>query len=114
MPKGLRGAESEKKFWQGESMVDERIVAILRSWESIIDALLTCFGENIAVVHVILISWALVDYRERAAQSARARDGDAQLCAAHARVRPQQLVSNSRNPPLIERGSLIFVSLCSN
>jgi len=95
-------------------MVDECIVAILPHRESIIGAMLTCLAESVAVVHVILISWALVDYRERAAQSARARDGDAQLCAAHARVRPQQLVSNSRNPPLIERGSLIFVSLCSN
>ena len=39
---------------------------------------------------------------------------DAQLCAAHARVWPQQLVSNTRNPRFIERGSLIFVQLCSN
>jgi hypothetical protein len=114
MPEGPPRSEIQKKFWQGESMVDERIVAILPHRESIIDAMPACLVESVAVVHVILISWALVDSRERAAQSARARDGDAQLCAAHARVRPQQLVSNSRNPPLIERGSLIFVSLCSN
>jgi hypothetical protein len=95
-------------------MVDECIVAILPHRESIIGAMHTCLAESAAAVHVILISWAFVDSREQAAQSARARDGDARLCAAHARVSPQQLVSNSRNPPLIERGSLIFVSLCSN
>jgi hypothetical protein len=72
--KCLRGAESEKKFWQGESMVDERIVAILPHWESIIDAMLTGLGESVAVVHVILISWALVDSRGRATRRARARD----------------------------------------
>src|SRR6266478_5437379 len=64
--KGLRGAESEKKFWQGESMVDEQIVAILLHWESIIDAMLTCLGESVVVVHVILISWALVHSSGRA------------------------------------------------
>jgi hypothetical protein len=74
MPEGGPRSEIQKKFWQGESMVDERIVAILRYWESIIDALLTCFGENIAVVHVILISWALVDFSGRAIRCARARD----------------------------------------
>jgi hypothetical protein len=37
------------------------------------------------------------DTRERAMR-------DAQLCAAHARVRPQQLVLNSQNPRFIERG----------
>jgi len=55
-------------------MVDEQIVAILLHWESIIDAMLTCLGESVAVVHVILISWALVDSSERATRRARARD----------------------------------------
>jgi hypothetical protein len=68
--KGLCGAKSEKKFWQGESMVDERVVAILPHWESIIDALLTCLGESVVVVHVILISWAFFDSRGRADQRA--------------------------------------------
>jgi hypothetical protein len=72
--KGLRGAESEKKFWQGESMVDEHIIAILPHRESIIDVMLACFGESIAVVHVILISWALVDSSRRAPRRARAGD----------------------------------------
>jgi hypothetical protein len=39
---------------------------------------------------------------------------DAQLNVAHTCLKPQQLVSNTRNPPFIERGSLIFVQLCSN
>ena len=55
-------------------MVDEHIVAILPHCESIIDAMLTCFGESVAVVHVILISWALVDSSGRAVRRARARD----------------------------------------
>ena len=37
-------------------MVDERIVAILPHWESIIDAMFTRVGESVAVVHLILIS----------------------------------------------------------
>jgi hypothetical protein len=56
MPEGPPRSEIQKKFWQGESMVDERIVAILRRWESITDAMLACLGESVDVVHVILIS----------------------------------------------------------
>jgi hypothetical protein len=55
-------------------MVDEQIVAILLHWESIIDAMLTCLGESVVVVHVILISWALSDSSGRAIRRARARD----------------------------------------
>jgi len=55
-------------------MVDEHIVAILPHRESIIDAMLACFGESIAVVHVILISWALVDSSRRTSRRARAGD----------------------------------------
>jgi hypothetical protein len=51
-------------------MVDEHIVAILARWESIIDAMLMCLGENVAVVHVILISWALVHSSGRATRRA--------------------------------------------
>src|SRR5262245_42634851 len=71
--KCLRAAESEKKFWQGESMVDEHIVAILPHCESIIGAMFMCLGKSVAVVHVILISWALVDSGRRATRCARAR-----------------------------------------
>jgi hypothetical protein len=39
---------------------------------------------------------------------------DARWRHAHVRVAPQQLVSNSQNPPFIEHGPLIFVSHCSN
>jgi hypothetical protein len=74
MPKGPLRSRIRKKFWQGESTVDEQIVAILPHWESIIDAMLTCLGESVAVVHVILISWALVDSSGRATRCARARD----------------------------------------
>jgi hypothetical protein len=55
-------------------MVDEHIVAILPHSESIIDAMLTGFGESVAVVHLILISWAFFDSRRQADQCARARD----------------------------------------
>jgi hypothetical protein len=55
-------------------MVDEHIVAILPHSESIIDAMLTCVGESVAVVHLILISWAFFDSRGQADQRARARD----------------------------------------
>jgi len=55
-------------------MVDEHIIAILPQWESIIDAMFTCLGESVAVVHVILISWALVDSSGRATRRAQARD----------------------------------------
>jgi hypothetical protein len=55
-------------------MVDEHIVAILPHRESIIDALFTRLRESVAVVHVILISWALVDSSARATRRARARD----------------------------------------
>jgi len=72
--KGLRGAESEKKFWQGESMVDEHIVAILPHRESIIDALPTRPRESVAVVHVILISWTLVDFSGRSTRREYVRD----------------------------------------
>jgi hypothetical protein len=74
MPEGPPRSEIQKKFWQGESMVDERIVAILPHRESIIDAMPACLVESVAVVHVILISWALVDFSGRAIRCARARD----------------------------------------
>jgi hypothetical protein len=74
MPKGPSRSGIQKKFLQGESMVDERIIAILPHSESIIDAMFTRLGESVAVVHVILISWALVVSNGRAARRARARD----------------------------------------
>jgi hypothetical protein len=55
-------------------MVDEHIVAILLHCESTIDAMLTCLGESVAVVHLILISWAFFDSRGQADQRTRARD----------------------------------------
>ena len=85
-------------------MVDEHIIATLPQWESIIDAMLTCLGESVAAVHVILISWALlISVCEQLSAREHAMR-DAQLGAAYARVTPQQLVSNSRNPRFIERG----------
>jgi hypothetical protein len=68
-------------------MVDEHIVAILPHSESIIDAMLTCVGESVAVVHLILISWAFFDSREQADQRARARDAE---CATVRRTRAHQ------------------------
>jgi hypothetical protein len=55
-------------------MVDGRIIAILPRQESIIDALLMCLGESAAVVHVILISWALFGSYGRTARRARESD----------------------------------------
>jgi hypothetical protein len=46
--------------------VDERIVAILRHSESIIDAMLIGLGEGAIVLHVILISSAFFDSGGRA------------------------------------------------
>jgi len=74
MPKGPSRSEIQKKFWQGESMVDEQIVAILPQWESIIDAVHTRLDESVPAVHVVLISWALVDSSGRTTRRARARD----------------------------------------
>ena len=55
-------------------MVDEHIIAILPHSESIIDAMLACFAESVAVVDEILISWALIDSDGRADRRARAGD----------------------------------------
>jgi len=74
MPKGPSRSEIQKKFWQGESMVDEQIVAILPQWESIIDAVHTRLDESVPAVHVVLISWAFFDSRGRATRRVRARD----------------------------------------
>jgi hypothetical protein len=64
----------KKNFWQGESMVDERIIAILPRRESIIDALLMCLCESAAVAHVILISSAFFDSHGGAVWCARGSD----------------------------------------
>jgi hypothetical protein len=55
-------------------MVDEHIVAILPHSESMIDVMLTCVDESVVVMHVFLISWALVDSSGRATRRAQARD----------------------------------------
>jgi hypothetical protein len=55
-------------------MVDEHIVAILPHSESMIDVMLTCVDESVVVMHVFLISWALVDSSGRVTRRAQARD----------------------------------------
>src|SRR5437588_12032240 len=53
MPKGPPRSGIQKKFWQGESMVDEHIIAILPPWDSNIDAMLTRLGQTVAAVQLI-------------------------------------------------------------
>jgi hypothetical protein len=104
-PNRLCGQESEKKFQQGESLVDVLALAIFVHQESVALALRGArVRSNLACTKSLFHRFFFDVERNRS----RARGGASLARRArtlHGRKEPQKLVADARNPRFIEQSS---------